>query len=225
MFDNIGAKTEKISDKLYNIYYKNIGFSFIELHLFGSPVIMDEVLSLGCSNCKNILFIGSVGSLNKNINIGDIVVPKYSITGDGATRYLNNDLRDEFGKKQYPDKELTDKLILLLENESSTFKYHYVPNFSVDTIFGQFYHLDKIKSLGAETIEMETSAFFKASNIANLKATALFVVSDNVIVNKSLYSGRNEQEKKYRHDVRHNIVPKIIINLFRQKYANKSLWQ
>ena len=92
----------KISDKLYNIKKGDIEFTFIELKRMGAPMMMEEVLPLGVSNCKNLIFIGSVGSLDKSIGIGDLAVPMYSVCGDGACRYLNDSLEDEFGKKQYP---------------------------------------------------------------------------------------------------------------------------
>lgn len=40
-------------------------------------------MNLGVTNCKNLIFIGSVGSSSEEINIGDIVIPKSSICGDG----------------------------------------------------------------------------------------------------------------------------------------------
>ena len=111
MFDNMNFEVEKINSKIYNFYSKNLSFSFIELKRIGAPAIMDNILSLGVTKCKNIVFLGSAGSLDKSITIGDIVVPEYSICGDGASRYLNDNLEDEFLKKQYPTKSLTSKLL------------------------------------------------------------------------------------------------------------------
>ena len=107
IFENSNVKIDKVNDKIYNIYGENLEFSFIELKLVGSPVMLDQALSLGTTKCKNILFIGSVGALDENINLGDIVIPEYSICGEGASRYLNDNLKDEFGKKEYPSKEFT----------------------------------------------------------------------------------------------------------------------
>ncbi|MFI3307542.1 MAG: hypothetical protein R3Y21_03140 [Mycoplasmatota bacterium] len=56
---------------------------------------------------------------------------------------------------------------------------------------------------------METVLTFKTAKICNIKTTALIIVSDNTIINKSLYSGRIEEE--YRHKVRFEIVPNIIL--------------
>ena len=57
----------------------------------GAPVLMDALLTLGVTACQRIIFIGSVGSLDDNIGIGDIVIPEYSVCGDGASRYISHD--------------------------------------------------------------------------------------------------------------------------------------
>ena len=88
-------------------------------------------------------------------------------------------------------------------------------NYSVDAVFTQFPHIDHFIELGVKTIEMETSATFRCCNIAGIKATALFCISDNTIKKKSLYSGRNEEERAFRHHVRKQIIPKIVIDLFK----------
>ena len=56
--------------------------------------------------------MSSVGALSPEINTGDIVIPEYSASGDGASRFLSADPRnDTFGEKQYPD---TDPVKLLV---------------------------------------------------------------------------------------------------------------
>ncbi len=213
MFLNLGFNVEEIGERIFNFYKEDLSFSFIELKRIGAPAIMDYVLSLGVTKCKNLVFLGSAGSLDKNINIGDIVVPEYSICGDGASRYLNKNLEDEFLKKEYPSKQYTNKLLNVLEKNN--INYRYVPNYSTDSVFTQFYHLDKIIELGAKTIEMETALLFKCREILNINMTALFCISDNIIINKSLFSGRSLEENNYRHKVRDEIIPNIIIELLK----------
>lgn len=213
MFDNMGFKVEQVSRKVYNLYRDDVSFSFVELKRIGAPSVMDYVLSLGVTKCKNIIFLGSAGSLDENIKVGDIVVPEYSICGDGASRYLNKNLEDELFKKEYPSKEYTNKLLKILDDKR--LNYHYVPNYSVDTVFMQFYHIDKILEMGAKVIEMETAALFKCNEVLNKNVTALFCVSDNTVLNKSLYSGRTEEEEIYRHKVRYEIIPEIILEMFK----------
>ena len=212
MFENKGFRIEKMSDVVYNFYGDKISFSFLEIRNMGAPTVMDYTLGLGVTKCKNLVFVGSTGSLDENIKIGDIVIPEYSICGDGASRYLNKNLEDELFKKEYPSKKLTEELINLLKEEN--IEYHYVPNFSVDNIFAQFYHIDKILESGANTIEMETANLFKCREIMDINITAIFCVSDNTVLKKSVFSGRTKEEQKHRRNVRNNIVSKIVIDLF-----------
>ena len=110
-------------------------------------------------------------------------------------------------------KEMLNKLLSLLDENN--YKYHYVPNISVDTIFGQYAHIDKLLDTGAKSIEMETANVFKACELMNINAVAVFCVSDNTIANKSLFSGRTPEEKENKYKVRYEIVPKIAVELFK----------
>ena len=212
-FDKYNFKVEQVSDNVFNLYKDDISFSYIELKLIGAPAIMDYILSLGLTKCKNLVFIGSAGSLDENIKIGDIVIPEFSICGDGASRYLNKNMEDEFLKKEYPSKDFTNKLIDILNKNN--IEYHYVPNFSVDTIFAQYMHLDKIIELGAKTIEMETANLYKCNELLNINMTSILCISDNTILKKSLFSGRTPEEKEHRYKIRNEIIPKLIIELFK----------
>ena len=214
IFENMGFRVEQVSKLIYNFYSDEVSFSYIEFKKIGAPAIMDDILSLGVTDCKNIVFLGSSGSLDENIKIGDIVIPEYSICGDGSSRYLNKDLEDELFKKEYPSKEITNELINLLKEDN--INYHYVPNYSTDTVFAQYYHIDKIINTGAKSIEMETSLLFKCNELIKKNVTALFCISDNTIVNKSLYSGRTKEDEDYRHKVRYDIIPKVIVKLFKK---------
>lgn len=214
IFEGRGFEIVQTGEKVYNFYSNELLFSYIELKRIGAPAIMDFILSLGVTKCKNIIFLGSVGSLNENIKIGDIVIPEYSVCGDGASRYLNSNFEDEFLKKQYPTKEYTENLLKILEDKKVI--YHYVPNFSIDTVFAQFYHINKILETGAQVIEMETANIFKCNQLLNLNMTALFCVSDNTVLNKSLYSGRIEEEDNYRRKIRNEVIPEVVIELFKK---------
>ena len=214
IFLNFNVRVEQVGKKIFNIYGDGFEFSYIELKSIGAPVILDDILSLGVTSAKNIIFLGSVGSLDEDIKIGDIVIPSKSICGDGASRYLNKDLEDSFGKSEYPNKELFNKINNIVKELD--IKFHNITNFSIDTIFAQFAHIDKIKELGCKSIEMETACLFKACELCNIKCVALLCVSDNTVVNKSLYSGRSEEENIYRHKVREEIIPKIVIEMFKR---------
>ena len=212
LFEEIGFKSTQVSTKVYNLTNGEVSFSFIEIKEIGAPLMMEYVLPLGLTKCKNLVFVGAVGALDENIKIGDIVIPEYSICGDGASRYLNKNLEDEFGKKEYPYGTLTNDLMKMLDEKN--IKYHYVPNYSTDTMIGEFYHINKFIDMGCKTIEMETACLFKCCNTISLNVTAIFDVSDNIVVKKSLYSGRSDEERNMKHYTKHNVVTNIVKDLF-----------
>jgi purine-nucleoside phosphorylase len=185
----------------------------------GASNVNDMVLALGCTPCKKIIFIGSVGALDKNIGIGDIVIPEYSVCGDGACRYLTNKKlidNDPFGERNYPNKELFEKIVLRTSEitAKNNARYHIGKNFSVDTIIAQFAHIDEIIGMSCNCIEMETSVLFKSAEICAINAAAVFSVSDNTILKKSLLSGVTEEEIDYEENARRNILTKIVIDSF-----------
>jgi len=186
----------------------------------GAPVLMDSLLSLGVTKCRKVIFIGSVGALDEKIGIGDIVIPDYSICGDGASRYIaSDDLagNDCWGEKAYPDLGLFTKVKEITKNicEKNNVKWHIGRNFSIDTVFAQFVHIDEIMNMGCNVIEMETAAAFRAAKTANIAIAAVFSVSDNAVKNKTLISGRTEEEMNYRRLVRKNLFPEIILKAFK----------
>lgn len=214
MFENVSTRINKVADKVYNIYGNNFEFSFIEMKNIGAPALIDEVLGLGVTDCKKILFIGSAGALDSNIKIGDLIVPIYSYNGVGACRYLNNNLEDDFESKEYPNIEFNKEILAVIKDKGYEVKE--AINYSVDCIFAQFSHIKHIKDLNAQTIEMETSTLFRCADIIKIPSAALLCVSDNTVENKSLYSGRSAEDKQRRYCVRNEVIPSIISEIFKK---------
>lgn len=211
------SSSEFASIKIWNIESNDLSMTYIKTGI-GAPVLMDVLLSLGVTECKRIVFIGSVGALDSTVGIGDIVIPEYSICGDGASRYISSDTleKDVFGEKQHPDIHLFEKAKIAIEYicKDNNVKWHIGKTFSIDTIFAQFAHIDSILGMGCNVIEMETASAFKAANLMNIPIVALFSVSDNTVTNKSLISGRTREEMDYRRYVRRELFPKIIFSIF-----------
>lgn len=210
------------SVQIWDIQSKDGVLTFIKTGM-GAPVFMDVVLSLGMTCCKKILFVGSVGALDPAIGIGDIVIPEYSICGDGASRYIaSGDLagKDCWGEKTYPDPGLLQ--IVKEETEQvchqHEIRWHLGKNISIDTISAQFAHIDTIVKLGCNVVEMETSVGFRAAKMAGISMAAVFSVSDNTMKNKSLVSGRTQEEKNYRAFVRRTAFPEIILRSFQRAF-------
>jgi len=204
--------------KVWNINNGDTEITYIQTGC-GAAILMDALLSLGVSDCKNIIFLSSVGAADANIGIGDIVIPEYSITGDGASRYIASDTldKDVFGEKMYPDTSLLAQLKLETEKiciETNT-KWHIGKTFCTDTIFAEFAHIDTIINKGCNTLDMETAVAFRAAKLMNKALVAILSVTDNTVVKKSLISKTTKNEDDYRLFVRREVFPKIINNLIK----------
>ena len=205
-------------NKVWNIYTKNNTFTYIKSEI-GAPSIGDDALALGITNCENVIFIGSVGALSLDMGIGDIVIPKWSICGDGASRYLTNlslKENDCFGKKAYPNRSFNQKIFDQVNKICSlnNINYHIGKIYSIDSIFTQFAHIEDILKFDCNAIEMEPAWFFRQMRICGIKAGAILQVSDNTILKKSLYSGRTKDDQSYRRKVRRDIFPLLIEEVF-----------
>ncbi len=203
------------------------GYDISELEINGKKVtyistgvgacnVLDATLALGCTYCKEIVFIGSAGALDKNMKIGDIIIPEYSVCGVGTNKYLTSGSICEnnvFGKKYYPNKEFYNEALSIVGEvtKNTDIKIHLGQTYSTDTIFAQYAHLEEIINMGCNSIEMEAATFFDAANVANIKATAIFNISDNTIANKSLYSGRTNEDQNRIQKVRKDVMPIIAL--------------
>lgn len=224
VFSNLGTNgflsaSEFDPIKVWDIRADQTEITYIKTGI-GAPALMDVLLALGVTPCERAVFIGSVGALDSAIGIGDIVVPEFSICGDGASRYISSpDLLsgDAFGETQYPDRSMFTHLVKAAERvcKKNAVKWHIGKTFSTDTIFAQFAHIDEILRMGCNVIEMETAAAFRAAAVAGIPIAALFSVSDNPVVHKSLISGRTEEEMRYRKYVRRELFPQIVLDVLR----------
>lgn len=216
--NNFLSVSETDSIKAWNVGAEGLSFTYIKTGI-GAPVLMDVMLALGVTPCERAIFIGSVGALDCGIGIGDVVVPEFSICGDGASRYISHSNLmegDVFGEKQYPDRDMFLRLSEATAHicETHDVKWHIGKTFSIDTVFAQFVHIDEIIGMSCNTIEMETAAAFRAAALAGIRMAALFSVSDNTAARKSLISGRTREEMQYRKYVRRELFPPIILDAF-----------
>jgi len=53
----------------------------------GSSQIGDATLAVGYGPCEVAIFVGSVGGLDDDMNLGDIVVVEEAVIGEGFSRY------------------------------------------------------------------------------------------------------------------------------------------
>lgn len=211
-------------NRIWTIHTQHSKFTYIKTGI-GAPCLGDVALALGMKiiSCQEVLFIGSAGALKSNISIGDLLIPTQSICGDGFSRYITSKTLTEnnpFGEITQPNPLILERILQMTERIVQDYQNRHSINihqgliFSTDTILAQFAHFDEILKLGCIAIEMETAALFKVMELANIQAGALLVVSDNIISNKSLFSGRTEEDRLRRREIRQKLLPEIITSIF-----------
>lgn len=200
--------------QIWNVEQNGFTLTYIRTG-FGAPVVMDCLLLLGLSGrCRTVFFVSSVGGLSDKMEIGDIVLPEYSACGDGASRYLEDDFyNDHLGQKQFPNEALFCKVVRATQKvcEEHGVQWHLGKIFCVDTIVGQYPHLNRITCEGYNAVDMESAAAMKAANMLNIPIASILQVSDCAVKeNQSLMAKRTETDRKYRRYVANEIIPRIL---------------
>lgn len=181
----------------------------------GACNLLDHSIILGELQFKKLIFVGAVGSLVPEYDIGDFCTPSCCVAGVYAHHYLGDRLDDEFApfKTVYPDGVYVDHVISLARENGYELKTAKV--FCTDSISCEYSHLDEIRATGAELIEMETSTFYQLAELFEVPAVALLAVSDNSATGKPLLGQSRAQHEKYNM-TRGIIVPDLILHLAKE---------
>ena len=194
----------------YEVEVQNKRFGYIQTSSCSGNII-DCCMMLGNSISDNIIFIGAVGALSNDLLLGDIVTPTYSIAGDGGSLYLQDKISvKNYRKKIFQNEEYKKRLFDVANMIDIDVKEKIT--YCTDTIFCEYYHLDEIKSLGSELIEMETASFMRCMELIEKSYNVLLCVSDNSSCENALVGRSGEDTYRY-HVSREINIPKLIMAL------------
>ena len=172
------------STSTYILYFNNKKILFIKSGK-GAPNMFDNLLLL-----RNIdapfIFLGSAGSLNESVQVGDIFIPHYSISGDGASLYFEKRIDPEkLFNKVFFSIDIKKHIESILNKNNFIYKEGGV--FSIDTIIGEYYHIQEIMKFEVSCIEQETASFGKCMEIMRKDGLPILVISDSVISGTNYY--------------------------------------
>ena len=146
---------------------------------------------LCAAGAKNLIRLGSCGSMRADMAIGDYVLVTEAICGEGSSRYYVDD-----GRNPLADKELTGRLESIFKE---TKRMHKGIVWTTDAILKETKDIvnSKIKQ-GAIAVDMVTSAFLTVARSCNANAAAVLAVSDNLITGQMGFSDKGyfEAEEK-----------------------------
>ncbi len=149
----------------------------------------DAALYLADTNCKNIILFGSCGLVkySSGMDIGSLVTPVECFSIESFTDMLlkNHDL-----KAFYPDRTLIDSF---LDNNKDVKK---IKCATLGSLKLEEEYLDLFDKKDIRAVDMECSSVFFAAAHKNLKAMALFYVSD--IINEKPFYAKFTPDDKIR---------------------------
>jgi uridine phosphorylase len=157
---------------------------------FGGPPT-SQLVHIYCKmGTKKIIHIGVGGGLQKDIELGDVIVSESVLSLDGSAElYKIGSNHASFNE------ELNGKVIMELEKRN--LKYHVGKTVSYfDILLEKQENLIELSNSEYIGVEMEAAAAGSVANHFNVPAISFYVVSDNSISGKDLFYKQTENERK-----------------------------
>lgn len=139
---------------------------------------------LCAAGVESLIRIGSCGSLQERIKIGDLVITTGALRGEGTTAYY---VPKSFSTLSHPDivRALTEAA------KSLKVRYHLGRVYTTDALFQETPELiEELEQQGVSAIDMVTSAFLTVAQVRNRKAGAILAVSDECLNGKMGFRDR-----------------------------------
>jgi uridine phosphorylase len=130
------------------------------------------------AGAQALIRVGSCGSLQENVKVGDLVIVTGALRGDGTSRYY---VAENFSTIAHADiinalKKAADELNV---------RYHLGWIFTTDALFQETPELIcQLKEQNVSSIDMVTSSFLTISQVRGKKAGAILAVSDECLHSK-----------------------------------------
>jgi uridine phosphorylase len=127
------------------------------------------------AGAQSLIRIGSCGSLQEHVKIGDLVIVTGALRGDGTSRYY---VAENFSTKAHAD--VIDALKAAAEGVKV--RYHLGRIFTTDALFQETPELiQQLSEQNLSGIDMVTSAFLTIAQVRGKKAGAVLAVSDECL--------------------------------------------
>jgi purine-nucleoside phosphorylase len=149
----------------------------------------DAVLYLADTACKNIILFGSCGLVKPcdSLDIGSIVTPVECFAMESFTNLL---LKNHDFKTFYPDEKMVKSFLDTNKNVQK------VTCATLGSLKLEEENLDLFVRRNIQAVDMECSGLFSAAQYKNLKAMALFYISD--IIGKKPFYEKSSREDQTR---------------------------
>lgn len=130
------------------------------------------------AGAESLIRVGSCGSLQNHVKVGDLVIVTGALRGDGTSRYY---VAENFSTVAHPD------VVDALKQAADSLKVrcHLGWIFTIDALFQETPELiEQLKHQNVASIDMVTSAFLTIAQVRGKKAGAVLAVSDECLYGK-----------------------------------------
>ena len=172
----------------YLLKHNNSQILAIKAAGFGAPTAVMTLEELAAYGIKYFVNLGTAGGLQKNMNVGDIVICERAIRDEGTSFHY---LPDEKYARSSP--ELTVDLCEAIERKGIPFNKG--TSWTTDAVYREtFEELQQYRDEGVLTVEMEASALFAVGAYRKVKVTSVFAISD-ILSEEGWKQGYHSEEK------------------------------
>lgn len=158
--------------QLLNDTNNQIGiFTRIEV---GAPIVtmlLEQMIAFGV---KKFITIGTAGTLQEDINIGELIICDSAIREEGTSNhYLKK------SKYAYASKGMTEKIKKSFQKYNQDYKIG--SSWTTDAPYREtIVKAKKYQKEGIVTVDMESSALFSVAKFRNVQMGAIFTISDSL---------------------------------------------
>ncbi|HEU4639469.1 MAG TPA: hypothetical protein VFS84_11490 [Candidatus Binatia bacterium] len=130
------------------------------------------------AGAQALIRVGSCGSLQEHVKIGDLIIVTGALRGEGTSSYY---VADNFSTRAHP--EIVDALKRAAESLQVRFHLGWI--FTTDALFQETPELiAQLTEQNVSSIDMVTSAFLTIAQVRKKKAGAILAVSDECLHGK-----------------------------------------
>jgi len=153
-----------------------------------AAIAVEELANIGATH---FIRVGSTAALQKNIELGDLMISTGSMRNEGTTRFYVRD-----GYPAVPDHYLTHALIesaRALASRDDSVKIHIGLNATDDAFYGETpEHIEMLIEHQLLNVEMESAAIYVIASQRGLRAAMISAVAGNLATGEVVFEGVNE---------------------------------
>lgn len=166
-------KTEGVSIPVNEIEYNGGKVALLQAWV-GAPAAGAQIEELTALGCKKYIACGGCGVLNKEIALGQLIIPTSAVRDEGTSYHYIEPAREIMAN---------ERVIQVIENTLIEHKVPYIKakTWTTDAFYRETINkIQQRKKENCVTVDMEASAFIAVSQYNNVEFGQIFYAGDNL---------------------------------------------